>query len=67
MGAWEAEVSIDRFDEGDAVQASFIGYTLIDIVVMLSAELGKYDLGEYSDAGTEVDSEMIGIGLGLDF
>lgn len=49
------------------MQASFIGYTLIDIVVMLSAELGKYDLGEYSDAGTEVDSEMIGIGLGLDF
>lgn len=67
MGSYKAEVSIDNFDEGDTVQAFFIGYTFLDGIVMLSAEHGKYDPGEYSDAGTEVDSEMIGIGLRLDF
>ncbi len=67
MGSYKAEVSIDNFDEGDTVQAFFTGCTFLDGVVMLSAELGKYDLGEFSDAGTEIDSEMIGIGLRLDF
>ena len=60
-GTYEAEVSIDDFDEDDEVQAFFIGYALIDSFVILSAELGKYDLGEYSGGGTEIETDAISV------
>ena len=61
VGIYEAEVSLDNFDENDNVEALFIGYTFIDSVIILSAELGKYDLGKYRDGGTEVEADAISL------
>ena len=56
-GAYVADVSIDDFDDDDYTPAGFLGYQFLDTnVLMLSAELGYYDLGDYRDNLTEVDA-----------
>lgn len=60
-GTYQAEVSINNFDDDDSVPAFFVGYTFIDSVVILSAELGKYDLGEYNDGSTDIETDAISL------
>ena len=59
-GAYQTDVSIDDFDGDDYAPAAFIGYQFLDTnVLMLSAELGYYDLGDYSGNTIEVDGSAI--------
>lgn len=56
-GAYKTDAQIASFDDDDTTTAVFVGYTFIDSIVMLSGELGRYDLGSYSDGGVEVDGD----------
>ncbi len=57
-GAYVTEAELDNLDESDETLGFMVGYKLIDSnVFMLSAELGAYDLGDYSDDGTDVDAD----------
>ena len=57
-GIYLTEAQFESLDESDETPALFVGYNLIDSnVFLLSAELGYYDLGDYSDNGVEVDAD----------
>lgn len=57
VGAYKTDVSIDELDDHDYTPAAFVGYQFIDTnLLMLSAELGYYDLGSYDDNDIEVDA-----------
>ncbi|MCP4878696.1 MAG: porin family protein [Gammaproteobacteria bacterium] len=59
-GAYQSEAKVETLDDSDSTIGGFIGYHLIDSnIFLLSAELGTYDLGEYSEDGVEVDSSAI--------
>lgn len=59
-GAYKTDMSIDEFDDDDYVPAGFVGYQFLDTnVLMLSAELGYYDLGDYSDTNYDVDASAV--------
>ncbi len=61
-GSYKANVQTTNFDEDDTVPAFFVGYNFIDTsLFMFSAELGKYDLGEYSAAGTTIDADALSL------
>lgn len=56
-GAYKTDVSIDNFDDHAYTPAAFVGYQFIDTnLLMLSAELGYYDLGSYDSDNIEVDA-----------
>ena len=69
-GAYRSEAQFDNLDDSDTTTAVFVGYTFIDTIVLLSAELGKYDLGSYRDGGDEIDADavtlaaVVGLGIG---
>ena len=49
-GAYKTDISIDAFDDDDYAPAAFLGYQFLDTnILMLSAELGYYNLGEYDE------------------
>ena len=51
-GVYQAYAEQGAFDDSDTVPAFFAGYNFLDTnIVMMSAELGYYDLGGYN--GTE--------------
>jgi hypothetical protein len=55
-GAYQADSDVDD----DVVPAVFLGYTFIDTnLVMLSGELGYYDLGEGSNETFKIESSAI--------
>ena len=59
-GAYKSEMNVDQFDDDDYVPAGFVGYQFLDTnVLMLSAELGYYDLGQYSGKQYEVDASAV--------
>ena len=59
-GAYQSEASVDSLDETDETLGFLVGYHLIDSnVFLLSAELGAYDLGEYSSDGITVDADAV--------
>ena len=59
-GAYKTDMSIDEFDDDDYVPAGFLGYQFLDTnLLMLSAELGYYDLGDYSGSDYEVDASAV--------
>lgn len=59
-GAYKADMNVDEFDDDDIVPAGFVGYQFLDTnVLMLSAELGYYDLGEYQGRDYEVDASAL--------
>jgi hypothetical protein len=59
-GAYKTDMNIEQFDDDDYVPAGFIGYQFLDTnVLMLSAELGYYDLGEYSGNEYAVDASAV--------
>jgi hypothetical protein len=59
-GAYKTDMEIDDFDDDDYVPAGFVGYQFLDTnVLMLSAELGYYDLGQYSGNQYEVDASAV--------
>jgi len=59
-GAYKTDMSIDEFDDDDYVPAGFLGYQFLDTnVLMLSAELGYYDLGDYSGSDYDVDASAV--------
>ena len=61
-GAYLAEASVKSLDDDDETLGFLIGYNLIDSnLFMLSAELGSYDLGDYSSDGIEVDADAISL------
>ncbi len=56
-GVYKSDMDSDAFSDSDTVPAAFVGYQFIDSnVFMLSAELGYYDLGDYSKNGATVDA-----------
>ena len=57
---YQSEATIDSLDDTDETLSFLVGYHLIDSnVFLLSAELGAYDLGEYSSDGVDVDADAI--------
>jgi opacity protein-like surface antigen len=59
-GAYVSEAQVEALDDNDSTIGGFIGYHLIDSnFFLLSAELGFYDLGEYSEDGVEADADAI--------
>lgn len=55
-GAYQADMDIEDFDD-DYVLAGFVGYQFLDTnFMMLSAELGYYDLGETDSNNYKVDA-----------
>jgi hypothetical protein len=61
-GAYKSEAQVDNFDDDDTTTGFQLGYVIVDSVIILSAELGSYDLGSYSDSGTEVDADALTLG-----
>jgi Outer membrane protein beta-barrel domain len=56
-GAYKADMNIDDFDDDDIVPAAFIGYQFLDTnILMLSAELGYYDLGDFNGENYEAEA-----------
>ena len=61
-GVYQTDMSIDEFDDDDYVPAGYLGYQILDTnILLLSAELGYYDLGDYS--GTDYDIEASALSL----
>ena len=59
-GVYQAETDFEGFDDDDTVPSAFVGYTFIDTnVVLVSEELGYYDLGEVD--GIERSGDNINI------
>jgi hypothetical protein len=59
-GAYKTDVSIDDFDDHTYTPAAFVGYQFIDTnFLMLSAELGYYDLGSYDSNDVDVDASAL--------
>ena len=59
-GAYESNFDSNSVDDDDTVAAAFLGYQFIDTnFLMLSAELGYYDLGSYSGTNYKVDSDAL--------
>ena len=57
---YQSEASFDATDDTDEALSFLVGYHLIDSnIFLLSAELGAYDLGEYSSDGIDVDADAI--------
>lgn len=55
-GAYKADMDIEGFDD-DYVPAGFVGYQFLDTnFLMLSAELGYYDLGKIDKNDYKVDA-----------
>ena len=59
VGLYGSEAQVDTLDDKDTTVGFTLGYVLVDSVVILSAELGYYDLGSYDDGGIEVDADAI--------
>lgn len=56
-GAYKTDASLDDFDDHAYTPAAFVGFQFIDTnFLMLSAELGYYDLGSYDRNDVEVDA-----------
>ncbi len=59
-GAYKSSIDTNLFSDDDVVPAGFLGYQVLDAgVLMLSAELGYYDLGDYSKNGNTVEGSAI--------
>ena len=61
-GAYRSEAQTTGLDDDDTTTGFQLGYVIVDSVVILSAELGKYDLGSYSDNGVDVDADALTLG-----
>lgn len=60
-GAYQSSVDYDNFDDDDeTVTGGFIGYTFVDSnIVMLSGELGYYDLGDTGNSSYKIDGDAV--------
>ena len=56
-GAYKTDAQLGSLDDSDTTSAVFVGYSFFDTVITLAGELGRYDLGSYSDGGVEVDGD----------
>ncbi|WP_101758554.1 outer membrane beta-barrel protein [Oceanicoccus sp. KOV_DT_Chl] len=57
-GLYQADVDISGIDGDDTTTAFFVGYTFLDSnLLMLSAEGGYYDLGDFSEGATKLNAE----------
>lgn len=56
-GAYKTDAQIASLDDSDTTTAVIVGYSFWDTIVTLAAEVGRYDLGSYSDGGVEVDAD----------
>ena len=64
VGAYQTEASLSSFDDEDETLGFLVGYHLIDSnIFLLSAELGSYDLGDYSGDGNDIDADAISLSL----
>ena len=61
-GVYQSEAQVDNLDDNDTTTGFQLGYVLVDSVVIVSAELGYYDLGSYKDKGTKVDADAVTLG-----
>ena len=63
-GAYQTEASVSSFDDDDETLGFLVGYHLIDSnIFLLSAELGAYDLGDYSGDGNDIDADAISLAV----
>ena len=74
-GAYQGEAQVLELDDNDTTTGFTLGYVLVDSVIILSGEVGYYDLGSYSSMGVEVevngnsedgDESFAGIGFSID-
>ena len=56
-GLYQAEVDVPKLDD-ETASAFFVGYNFFDSnLLMLSAEVGYYDLGDFNEANTNIDAD----------
>lgn len=59
-GVYQSDIETSVLDDDDTVPAAFVGYQFLDTnFLMLSAELGYYDLGSYSGSNYKVDADAL--------
>jgi hypothetical protein len=59
-GAYKSSIDSNLFKDDDIVPAGFLGYQIMDVgILMLSAELGYYDLGDYKKNGNTVKGSAV--------
>lgn len=62
-GVYESEVDEGGLSDDDTVPAVFVGYTFLDSnFLMLSAELGYYDLGEFGEGNVDIEADAFTLG-----
>ena len=63
-GAYLTEANTTSFDDTDETLGLFVGYHLVDSnIFLLSAELGSYDLGNYSGEGNKIDADALSLSV----
>jgi len=61
-GIYSPEAEYSTVSDSDTTPAFFVGYQFLDTsIFMLSAELGYYDLGSFSNQGAEVDADALSL------
>ena len=58
-GAYQGEAQVLELDDNDTTTGFTLGYVLVDSVIILSGEVGYYDLGSYSSSGVEVEANAL--------
>lgn len=59
-GIYQSDMEVSTYDDDDTIPAAFAGYQFLDTnFLMLSAELGYYDLGSYSGTDYKVDADAL--------
>ena len=56
-GAYQGEAQVLDLDDNDTTTGFTLGYVFVDSVIILSGEVGYYDLGSYSSRGVDVDAD----------
>jgi hypothetical protein len=57
VGAYQSEAQVLELDDDDTTTGFTLGYVFIDSAIILSGEVGYYDLGSYSSRGVDVDAD----------
>ena len=61
-GVYESEASVEALDDNDTTSGFQLGTVFIDSVVIVSGEIGSYDLGSYDGNNVEVDGDALTLG-----
>ena len=59
-GVYQSEADYKGFDDEETVPAAFVGFNFLDTnILMVSVEVGYYDLGDFSADGVKIEADML--------